>query len=67
MELTLDVNTEIYPLSISDKFTFLLTASISETASNEPWRNLDSTLANDYDYVMYGKVYKYDDAAGSRV
>ncbi|KAJ2359429.1 DNA-directed RNA polymerases I, II, and III subunit RPABC3 [Coemansia erecta] len=27
----------------------------------------ERSLADDYDYVMYGRVYRYDDASGSKV
>jgi DNA-directed RNA polymerase I, II, and III subunit RPABC3 len=53
VQLTLDVNTEIYPFSINDVFTFTLAK--------------DDSLLQDYDYVMHGKVYKYDDSAGQRI
>ena len=70
-ELTLDVNTEIYPLKSGQKFTLLLTNSISadpSLADRDSWRESLSrkTLADDYDYVMSGKVYKFDDATGSK-
>ncbi|ORY33425.1 RNA polymerase [Naematelia encephala] len=29
----------------------------------EAWRNGDEGLAADYEYVMYGKIYKFDDSA----
>lgn len=28
----------------------------------ELWRAADQGLANDYDYVMHGKIYKFDDS-----
>ncbi|RXK36545.1 DNA-directed RNA polymerase I, II, and III subunit RPABC3 [Tremella mesenterica] len=28
----------------------------------ELWRGGDQGLADDYEYVMYGKIYKYDDS-----
>jgi len=75
MELTLDLNTEIFPMSVTEKFTLVLAsslsteASVSESLINEPWRDMSGikSLADDYDYVMFGKVYKYDDSKGSLV
>ncbi|RSH91893.1 DNA-directed RNA polymerases I, II, and III subunit RPABC3 [Saitozyma podzolica] len=29
----------------------------------EMWRSEDQGLAADYEYVMYGKIYKFDDSA----
>lgn len=45
MELTLDLNTEIFPMSLTEKFTLVLAsslsteASVSESLLNEPWRD----------------------------
>lgn len=70
MELTLDINSELYPLEATETFTLVLSKSLSPNADSSSdgamMTNADS-LADDYDYVMYGKVYKYDDAAGSNV
>jgi DNA-directed RNA polymerase I, II, and III subunit RPABC3 len=62
MELTLDVNTEIYPLAPAEKFTLALASTLNLDDSK-------ASLADEYEYVMFGKVYKYDDSAatGSRV
>ena len=46
MELTLDINTEIFPMTVTEKFTLVLAsslsteASVSESLMNEPWRDL---------------------------
>jgi DNA-directed RNA polymerases I, II, and III subunit RPABC3 len=69
-ELVCDINTEIYPLEMGDKFTLLLTKSItSENSSQEKasWKGDFKSLADEYDYVMYGKVYKYDDSSQGKV
>jgi len=70
MDLTLDVNTEIYPIEIGDKYALMLASSLSidGTEKTEIWRDqLKNSLADDYEYVMYGKVFKYDDSNGSKV
>ncbi len=70
MELTLDINSELYPLEATDTFTLVLSKSLSPDAdpsSNGAMMTNADSLADDYDYVMHGKVYKYDDAAGSNV
>ena len=78
MELTLDINNELYPLEIGEKFSLVLATSLSTsgpvgndtTGTQESWREKvggERTLADEYDYVMYGKVYKYDEGQGSRV
>ncbi|GAA0143510.1 DNA-directed RNA polymerase [Lithospermum erythrorhizon] len=61
MLMHLDINNEIYPMRVGDKFTMALA----------PTLNLDGTpdsgyytpgarrsLAEDYDYVMHGKLYR---------
>ena len=73
-QLTLDINTQIYPMSVGEKFQFLLCDNIQDTTIT----SLDSTnrtnqsgeegftqdvLKNiklkEYDYVMYGIIFKY--------
>ncbi|OAQ33695.1 RNA polymerase [Linnemannia elongata AG-77] len=78
MELTLDINNELYPLEIGEKFSLVLATSLSLTTAvgndtsgtQESWREKvggERTLADDYEYVMYGKVYKYDEGQGSKI
>lgn len=75
VEITLDVNTEIYPLEAGEKFSFALAStlsldgSVADAQTKDAWRDRpgERTLADDYDYVMYGKVYKYDDSGASKV
>ncbi|KAG0168744.1 DNA-directed RNA polymerases I, II, and III subunit RPABC3 [Apophysomyces sp. BC1034] len=82
MDLTLDFNSELYPLDVTDKFSLVLASSLSleavpaATASGnagpaverrkESWRERapgERDLSDEYEYVMYGKVYRYDDSA----
>ncbi|KAG1735606.1 RNA polymerase I [Suillus paluster] len=76
MDLTLDYNTELFPLANGDSFTMALASSLSRdggapTADGEDGEDKDRDvwrpdgkgrrgLEEDYDYVMYGKVYKFD-------
>lgn len=57
-------------LSIDDSSTNLDPSSSTGEEAAPSWR-LDSTksmgLADDYEYVMYGKVYKFDGQAAERV
>ncbi|KAJ1560697.1 hypothetical protein HK405_006230 [Cladochytrium tenue] len=80
MELILDINSEIYPMRVQDKFTLTLALSLSLDAATsgaadatggvrrESWREVaqQRSLADDYDYVMFGKVYKYDERERSK-
>jgi DNA-directed RNA polymerase I, II, and III subunit RPABC3 len=42
----------------------LATIDIKEKAQ---WKPLGKSLADEYEYVMYGKVYKYDDSNQSKI
>lgn len=83
MDLTLDFNSEIYPFKIGEKFSLVLASSLSLEASanaggvekKESWRERapgERDLSDEYEYVMFGKVYRYEDsnkgaAAGQQV
>ncbi|KAG1769989.1 RNA polymerase I [Suillus occidentalis] len=76
MDLTLDYNIELFPLTNGDSFAMALASSLSRdggapTADGEDGEDKDRDvwrpdgkgrrgLEEDYDYVMYGKVYKFD-------
>ncbi|TKA76283.1 hypothetical protein B0A55_01837 [Friedmanniomyces simplex] len=72
--LTLDVNSELYPLSPGENITFLLAQTLNldgtiEDASKKGWRPSkagagaagEQSLADLWDYVCYGKVYRHED------
>ncbi|KAI9138000.1 RNA polymerase [Paraphysoderma sedebokerense] len=73
-DITLDVNNELYPLEINDRFALALASTLSATgdtsADSDAWRdnrkNKEATLADEYEYVMFGKCYKYEEV-GSKV
>ncbi|KAJ1964772.1 DNA-directed RNA polymerases I, II, and III subunit RPABC3 [Dipsacomyces acuminosporus] len=80
MSLILDINSELYPLDAGDKFKLTLASSLSLTDAKEAasfgkgeanWRSYvngdERSLADDFDYVMFGRVYRYDDASGAKV
>lgn len=66
-DLTLDVNIDIYPLKVGDKFNLVLARTIHtdgtpETGSydeNFPTISRKESLLDAFEYVMYGLVYKY--------
>eukprot|EP00698_Gefionella_okellyi_P006523 TRINITY_DN15859_c0_g1_i1.p2 TRINITY_DN15859_c0_g1~~TRINITY_DN15859_c0_g1_i1.p2 ORF type:complete len:151 (+),score=26.30 TRINITY_DN15859_c0_g1_i1:81-533(+) len=71
MELTLDVNTDIYPLEVAQKLSVALSTTLNRDGTPdsdyfEPGADKDS-LVDDFDYVMHGKVYKYIDDKSSVV
>ncbi len=70
MDMTLDFNTELFPLKNGDHFSFSLASSLSRNPhTNNPdgtteedehiWRpdgKGQRGIEEDYDYVMFGKV-----------
>lgn len=62
MGLELDINSDLYPLEVNDKFTFALASTLSPDGSpgSEHYeQNMGSSLMDQYEYVMYGKIYKW--------
>ncbi len=72
--MTLDINTELFPCVVSENLTVVLATTLSLDGSrggdDKGWRDVtkpgaagagDSTLADLYDYVCYGKIYKFED------
>lgn len=71
MDLTLDYNVELYPLQAEQSFALALASSLArgppsgedeqkETAVWRPDGKGLRGLEEDYEYVMYGKVYRFD-------
>ncbi|PWN97680.1 RNA polymerase [Tilletiopsis washingtonensis] len=68
--ILLDVAVDIYPLTVGQSLNFKLADSLApdgqEEDAREAWRREGPSLADEAAYVMYGKVYKYDETT-SRV
>lgn len=71
IKITLDINSELFPVKSNDSLTIVLASSLGNEASmltsNGSWRPpkaSDRSLADDYDYVMYGTVYKFEENSG---
>ena len=69
---TLDINTELYTCAPGESLSLALASTLSLDGKEEgaggraAWRDVgmgESTLANDYDYVCYGKVYRFEDSS----
>lgn len=72
MSLTLDINSDIFPLVQGDRITVCIASSLfgsapaaggmdgeeeeGGVARREAWRGGDEGLASEFDYVVYGKV-----------
>lgn len=68
--LELDINIELFPCSEGDTLHVVLTTTLSPDGSKEDdkgWRDVGksgdapATLADLYDYVCYGKIYKFEE------
>ncbi|SCW03391.1 LAFE_0G09384g1_1 [Lachancea fermentati] len=71
-QLTLDLNTELFPVHTNDNLTVMLSSTLSldgtESAQGS-WRASqpgERSLADDYDYVMYGTAYRFEEVAGKK-
>ncbi|KAG0475954.1 hypothetical protein HPP92_012795 [Vanilla planifolia] len=61
MYMQLDVNTEIYPLHVGEKFTMVLAPSLNLDGTPDSgyfMQGQKKSLADKYEYVMHGKLYK---------
>ncbi|GJM97566.1 hypothetical protein PR202_ga14501 [Eleusine coracana subsp. coracana] len=61
MYMQLDVATEVYPLKKDEQFTMVLTTTLNLDGTPDSGFYTQAgrkTLADNYDYVMHGKLYK---------
>jgi DNA-directed RNA polymerases I, II, and III subunit RPABC3 len=70
--LTLDVNTEIYPLRENDRIELLLATQLDSNASEEILDGYDASRklqgrAAAYEYIMHGKIFKYAESHGKAI
>jgi DNA-directed RNA polymerases I, II, and III subunit RPABC3 len=61
MDLALDVNTEIYRLKEGNKFRMVLSKSLTDEQDDGEYKPTKGTLADKFEYVMYGKVFKFSE------
>ena len=67
MEVVLDLHTELYPLGLDDRFTLALAPSLFPPGTADEYEGQydqsgRESLADDFEYVMHGKVYRVDDS-----
>ena len=64
VKLSLDYNCDIYTLEVGAQFEFVLRSSLSNdptavaSKDDEYDQSGDPSVADDYEYVMYGKIFK---------
>ena len=66
--ITLDLNTDLYPMAAQETFQLLLASTLNldgtKDAEGKGWKELsvgEATLADMWDYVCYGKVYRFEE------
>jgi len=68
MDLILDVNVQLYPMELGDKFRLVLATSLREDGYPDDVYNPDPgpSRADSFEYVMFGKTYRIEgDDGGS--
>lgn len=70
MDLVLDINSEIYPVRQGDRLSIALakTLNLDGSPSDEGSYRPDATgpsLADKYDYVMYGRLFKFENTSNA--
>ncbi|VDK56241.1 unnamed protein product [Anisakis simplex] len=63
MELILDVNTQLYPMNLNDKFRLMLATTLRDDGlSDEPEYDplVHYARVDQFEYVMFGKVYRIE-------
>lgn len=70
MEMLLDVSIEVYPLKVGERLNLALakTLSLDGTPSDEGSYRPDlvgPSLADNYEYVMYGRLFKFESTSNA--
>ncbi|KAJ4827383.1 DNA-directed RNA polymerases II, IV and V subunit 8B [Turnera subulata] len=70
MEMQLDINSEVYPMAVREKFTMVLAHTLNmdgtpDTGYFNPGGR-KATLADNYEYVMHGKLYNITELGSGR-
>lgn len=77
-KITVDVNSELFPVTKGDTLTITLAKSLSMDdagesemfTANGSWRPPkpnQRSLMDDYEYVMYGNVYKFEEGSNDKI
>jgi DNA-directed RNA polymerase I, II, and III subunit RPABC3 len=76
ISMSLDINKELFPCKPEEELHVALATSLHYDGSKDDergWRDVakagasDATLADIFDYVCYGKIYKFEDAEDGKV
>ncbi|KAK3944826.1 hypothetical protein QBC46DRAFT_373318 [Diplogelasinospora grovesii] len=70
--MALDINKELFPCRVGEQLNVVIATSLSLDGSKDDdkgWRDVakagggDATLADMFDYVCHGKIYKFEDGS----
>lgn len=67
IEITLDVNTELWPCSIGDTINLVVASTLSLDGTKDDergWREAqrgEASLADMFDYVCHGRIYRFEE------
>lgn len=73
--MTLDINIELFPCTVGDTMHVVLATTLSLDGSKDDdkgWRDVGkggdapATIADLYDYVCHGKIYKFEETYDGR-
>ncbi|KAL4184515.1 hypothetical protein AMTRI_Chr10g1420 [Amborella trichopoda] len=70
MFMQLDVNTEVYPLNVGDKFTMVLAPTLILDGTPDTGyftQGGRKSLADKFEYVLHGKLHKISEESGTNV
>lgn len=65
--LHLDVNSDLFPVAVGDRLQLLLASTLSLDGTKDDgkgWRDVgrgEASVADDYDYVCHGKIYRFEE------
>lgn len=71
--LSLDINTEIYPVAVGEAIQVVLASTLNldgtKDEASKGWREKKegSDLSDLFDYVCYGKVYRFEEGEGENM
>ena len=71
--MTLDINSELYPCAVGDRLHVVLASTLSLDGTKDDqkgWRDIGrgtASLADEYDYVCHGKIYRFEEGDGENL
>ncbi|KAI4324321.1 hypothetical protein L6164_023872 [Bauhinia variegata] len=67
MLMLLDINSELYPLNVGQKFALQLVPTLNPDGTPDSGYYIQGnkpSLADNFEYVMYGKLYRISEGSG---